>query len=93
MAAVGVALAAAACTVSTIDVEALEEDIRTGFQEQADEELPDVGCPEDVEPAQGDVFLCTATADDGTVYTIEVTQQDDEGNVVWEVTGSEAPAE
>ena len=32
-------------------------------------------------------------SDDGTVYTIEVTQEDDEGNVVWEVTGSEAPAE
>ncbi len=35
----------------------------------------------------GGTFTCVGAEDDGTEYEIKVVQDDDEGNVSWEVTG------
>jgi hypothetical protein len=40
-----------------------------------------VDCPDDIEAAAGNTFSCTVTGSDGTTAEIQVTQQDDEGNV------------
>jgi hypothetical protein len=46
-----------------------------------------VVCPDDVMIAAGDTFTCTATTDDGRTAQIEVTQDDDQGNVTWTPVG------
>lgn len=86
---VALGLVAAACELSALDFAALEESIRAGFADQQQIEITAVDCPEDVAPAAGDVFLCTALGDEGTLYNVEVTQTDDRGNVTWMVTGTQ----
>jgi hypothetical protein len=45
-----------------------------------------VDCPDDV-PVEADAtFECPAVAEDGSQATITVTQEDDQGNLSWEVT-------
>jgi hypothetical protein len=84
--AVLVAVALAACT-RTVNTDALEQQIAAELQAQANVTPSSVDCPDDVEAEAGGTFTCTATADDGSTATITVTQQDDEGNLRWEVTG------
>jgi hypothetical protein len=84
--AVLVAVALAACT-RTVNTDALEQQIAAELQAQANVTASSVDCPDDVEAEAGGTFTCTATADDGSTATITVTQQDDEGNLRWEVTG------
>ncbi|MBA2558047.1 MAG: DUF4333 domain-containing protein [Chloroflexi bacterium] len=47
-----------------------------------------VQCPESRPFQAGDVFECTAAADDGSQLTVEVTQSDAEGNITYRVAGS-----
>jgi Domain of unknown function (DUF4333) len=63
----------------TIDVARLEEDIATDLAEDVDQPTPEVECPDDLEPSEGEQFECTGTAQDGAEFTIEVTWTDDEG--------------
>jgi hypothetical protein len=42
-----------------------------------------VVCPDEVTIESGATFTCTATTDDGRSAEIEVTQDDDQGNVTW----------
>jgi hypothetical protein len=44
-------------------------------------------CPDEVTIAAGSTFMCTATTDDGRTALIEVTQDDDRGNVTWDTVG------
>jgi hypothetical protein len=81
-----VAVALAACT-RTVNTDALEQQIAAELQAQAGVTPSSVDCPDDVEAEAGGTFTCTATTDDGSTATITVTQQDDEGNLRWEVTG------
>jgi hypothetical protein len=72
---------------SVIDASALEAEIRDGVQSQAGVTLTEVVCPENRALSAGDVFTCTATANDGRTLEVTITQDDDQGNVRWQVTG------
>jgi outer membrane murein-binding lipoprotein Lpp len=83
-AAVG-ALALAGCS-TTVNTDDLEGQIAQELEAQAGVRARSVECPDDVAPEAGATFECTATAEDGSTATITVTQQDDQGNLSWEVT-------
>jgi hypothetical protein len=77
------ALLAVACS-DEIDADKLEDSIRERAEEAFDGyEIGDVDCPEGIELVEGDVFDCDLEVEGETV-TIEVTQEDDEGNVTIE---------
>jgi hypothetical protein len=80
-----VALTLGACS-RTVDTSELEGQIASELQAQAGVTPSSVDCPDDVQAEAGATFTCTATADDGSTATITVTQQDDQGNLRWEVT-------
>ena len=44
-----------------------------------------VTCPDDVEPAGGATFACEAKSDRDQSFGIEVTQDDAEGSVSWQI--------
>lgn len=46
-------------------------------------EAQSIECPKARVIKAGSVFDCAVTAADGTSLTIEVTQDDDQGNVSW----------
>ena len=71
-----------------VDTDELEAQISSELQRQAGVTPTSVDCPDDVPAEAGGTFTCTATADDGSTATIEVVQQDDEGNLNWEVVSS-----
>lgn len=81
-------------TTGLLDLEALENQIRTGLQEQAGvETVVDCGDGLSDTPAGG-TLECTATDPDGVGHTVDVTVRDSEGNVDWSVGGGdEEPAE
>jgi outer membrane murein-binding lipoprotein Lpp len=85
-AAVG-ALGLTGCS-ATVDTDALEGQIAQELEAQAGVRPSSVQCPDDVAPEAGATFECTATAEDGSTATITVTQQDDQGNLSWEVTST-----
>lgn len=47
-----------------------------------------IDCPKARVMKKGDTFDCTVTADDGRTLAVTVTQDDDQGNVSWELSGS-----
>ena len=63
---------------------ALEAQIARELQQQGGV-AADVDCPAGVVVEEGNVFLCEATAPNGDTARIEVVQQDDTGNVRWQV--------
>lgn len=82
-----VVLAGCSVSIGGLDTDTLAEQIEAEIETQAPGvDIVSVECPDNVQPQSGDVFTCRATAGDGSVGTIEVTQTDDEGNVTWEVT-------
>jgi hypothetical protein len=81
------ALAPVGCSAS-VDTDALEQQIKQELQAQAGVAASSVECPDDVAPEAGATFECTATTEDGSTATITVTQQDDQGNLSWEVTST-----
>jgi hypothetical protein len=78
----GCLLLLGACS-KTLNMDNVESGIRDGLNEQIQVDA-DVNCPDEREAEAGDTFECTATAD-GEEMTIRVEQQDDEGNVNWEL--------
>ena len=79
------ALLLGACTTSvSLNSDNLQNEIaawlQTNYQVTAD-----VSCPDDRPIKQGDVFTCMASTDDGQGFTLQVTQNDDAGNVSWVV--------
>jgi hypothetical protein len=86
--ALGVAAVALAACTKTVNTEGLEQQIAAELRTQTGVNPTSVECPEDVEAEAGATFTCTATADDGSTATITVTQQDDQGNLSWEVTNT-----
>jgi Domain of unknown function (DUF4333) len=78
----------AACT-STINTQELEQQIARELEAQTGVTPSSVTCPDDVPAEAGGRFECTVTADDGSTATVSVVQEDDQGNVRWEVTGVE----
>ena len=64
---------------STVDVDQLEEDIRTQV-EQAGEVVESVECPDQINDEQGNSFRCELTDPDGETRTVEGQFTDSEGN-------------
>jgi hypothetical protein len=87
------ALTLSGCLSPVLNDEAIEANIREEVPRQANVNLTEVDCPDDRPIRQGDVFECTAITEDGRTLTITVTQNDDQGNVNWEVTGETGPEE
>jgi hypothetical protein len=83
------AIAAAACT-KTLDTDGLEGELQSQIEAQTDSAITSVDCPADVEVEAGGTFECTAEEESGATFTLLVTQTDDEGRVVWEVTDASA---
>lgn len=88
LAAAALALAALVACTRSVNTDALEQQIAAELRTQTGVNPTSVDCPDSVEAEAGATFTCTATADDGSTATITVTQQDDQGNLRWEVTGS-----
>ncbi len=76
----------AACSVSAVlDDSRLQDEIKTGFEQQTGVSAEGVDCP-DSQPLQaGATFECTLTTVDGEPLTIRVTQADAQGNITWEL--------
>ncbi len=47
--------------------------------------IASVDCPSDVKVKKGDTFNCKATTSSGQTANVKVTQQDDKGNVKYQV--------
>lgn len=76
-------------TTGLLDLGALEEQIRTGLEEQAGVEAV-VDCGDGLsDTPPGGTMECTATVPDGASHTVVVTVRDREGNVDWSVGGGE----
>jgi hypothetical protein len=78
----GCLLLLGACS-KTLNMDEVESGIRDGLSEQLDVDA-EVDCPDERDAEEGDTFECSVTAD-GEEGTVRVEQQDDEGNVNWEL--------
>ncbi len=81
------ALAAGGCGDKKLDTGKLEGKIKDGIQKQAGVKIRAISCPDDVKVKKGDTFNCRATTTSGQTANVKVTQQDDEGNVNYQVGG------
>ncbi len=83
-----VTLAAAAlfssCT-KMLDTSKLQTQIKSGIEQQTSVTVKTVDCPGDVKIKAGGSFECTVTLSDGSTHKVRVTQNDDKGNVHWEL--------
>jgi Domain of unknown function (DUF4333)/Protein of unknown function (DUF2510) len=87
IAAVAVAFLFSAVSSQTrLDTAVVEQQIAEALS-QSSGLTTTVTCPDEVTIATGDTFTCTATTDDGRTAQIEVTQDDDQGNVTWSPVG------
>jgi hypothetical protein len=86
---VSLAVCVAACS-ATIDMDAVSKAVSEGLTSQLSLQIGSVACPTESRTAKaGDTFECVATPKDGGTLTIKVTQDDEKGNVKWEVVKSE----
>ncbi len=81
--ALSAALAITGCS-SGIDVDTLETTVAEGLAEQLGGEWT-VQCPDSMEVQAGLTTNCMATDADGNSVDVNITQDDDQGNVTWEV--------
>lgn len=72
----------AACGVTEVDVPALEENIVSEVEEQAQAKV-EASCPEQVDWNTGESFTCDVEFEDGTTRQVDVKMVDDDGNVEW----------
>ena len=82
------ALALAGCGDKKLDTDKLEGKIKDGIENQVSGvKIKSVDCPSDVKVKKGDTFNCKATTASGQTANVKVTQQDDKGNVNYQVGG------
>jgi hypothetical protein len=67
-----------------MDVPAVEAEITRGIEDQAGVTGVSVDCPSSVSPKPGSSFKCIAQAEGERVF-VEVTVQNTDGEVVWQV--------
>ena len=80
------ALALAGCGgEDTLDGGDIESEVVPQIEDQTGTRDVAVECPDDVEAEEGAVFECDITAEGGIKAKLKVTQEDDEGNVRWEI--------
>ncbi|MCX6549607.1 MAG: DUF4333 domain-containing protein [Acidobacteria bacterium] len=86
---VGLMAGVVACG-TTLDMGAIGKSVTEGVQSQLSLPVASVTCPTETRAAKaGDTFECTAIPKDGGKLTVKVTQNDDKGNVKWEVVKME----
>jgi Domain of unknown function (DUF4333) len=85
-----IALAAAACTPK-LDTGGLEATLKDQVSKETGATITSVDCP-DVKAEAGSVFECIATDDEGTIFTLKVTQTDDQGKLVYDYVDAEPSA-
>jgi hypothetical protein len=78
------ALLSAVSNRTQLDTGAVEQKIAEKLSAQTGQTTT-VSCPDSVEISAGDTFTCDVTTGDGTTGTVEVTQDDDQGNVTFRV--------
>ncbi|WP_035990475.1 DUF4333 domain-containing protein [Leptolyngbya sp. KIOST-1] len=82
------ALGLTACG-NRLDTSEVEASIKADIERQGRRlTLAAVRCPSDVSRQAGAYFRCVGELDPEGTFTINVTQQDDQGNVTWEVPSS-----
>jgi hypothetical protein len=81
------AFAVTGCGDKKLDTDKLEGKIQDGIEKQAGVKIKSVDCPSDVKVKKGDTFTCKATTNSGPKANVKVTQQDDKGNVNYQVGG------
>jgi hypothetical protein len=82
LAATALLMLTAACGVSEVDIDVVEEDITSGVKEQLDEDVT-VDCPDQVDWETGETFECDVEFSDGSTQPAIVEMTDDDGNVRW----------
>lgn len=76
-----------ACSIDfskSLNVGDVERQVESDLVDRRDVDV-EVKCPEEVEAEAGGEFTCTATDTEGNELEVEVVQEDDEGNVDWDV--------
>ncbi|MDP1876590.1 MAG: DUF4333 domain-containing protein [Actinomycetota bacterium] len=77
----------AGCAKS-LDSTQVSDAIDTSLTDQFEGDFT-VTCPSDIPAEAGNVFTCdVSNATDGSTATVEVTQNDADGNVTWEVVST-----
>jgi hypothetical protein len=72
-----------------LDADQLERRLSREISERLNVANVAVECPDDAEARQGATLRCVARAPGETQgLRIQVTQLDDDGNVVWEIAGA-----
>jgi len=75
---------------TTIDMDAVGKSVSDGINSQLSLPIATVTCPTESRAAKaGDTFECIANPKDGGKLTVKVTQNDDKGNINWEVVKTE----
>jgi hypothetical protein len=82
------ACGASGCT-RYLDMDGVDQAIRSGIKEQLGLTVTELSCPESREMKTDDAFECAATTEGGARIQVSVTQKDDQGNVAWETAGSQ----
>jgi hypothetical protein len=72
-----------------LDLDNLKGIVSQGIQDQLGLVVSSVECPEQVMIESGNTFDCTASPEGGGELAVKITQNDDEGNVTWEVVDME----
>jgi hypothetical protein len=83
------AVAPLAACGNRLDVSTIEATIKADIERQGRRlTLREVRCPTDVTRQAGAFFRCVGELDPEGTFTINVTQQDDQGTVTWDVSNS-----
>lgn len=85
----GLAVAAgllAACAPTTVDVAAVEKNVRDTIDGPGSVKVDSVDCPQDEEAKVGKTFICTYDLTDGSQGEILISVADEEGTGRWDVT-------
>lgn len=87
-------LALVACGPGKLDMEKIKSSVQSGVSSQLGLKVDSVTCPTEVEAKAGGTFSCTVKTSDLTEeLPVEVTQNDDKGNVTWKSKYEIAPSE
>lgn len=81
----GVLIGLTACSGGGLQGERIAQAIQDDVIKQGGTSLKAVTCPKNIKPEAGSTFDCIGEIDTGYTFTIPVKQNDDKGNVVWDV--------
>ncbi len=81
----GLLIGLTACSGGGLQGERIAQAIQDDVIKQGGTSLKAVTCPKEIKPEVGSTFDCIGEIDTGYTFTIPVKQNDDKGNVVWDV--------